>query len=347
MNLRLPAGSAPRPLALALALAAGFPLAPDAHAATTGRAQAGASLGIYSTWDLAPTSSATGTGYRDDIVVQTANKVGDPPSADIQVYDGVTRARVELQTQGALLQPGGSDPLPVAGMRTVESDLAAGTLRLTSKGSYAATPPPFQARVAYAQGYAFAEVIQNFDVRWSTDHVGPVDVRLDAMVDGQVLQNDGSDGWMAGLGLYLNLGGVNTGLPPLVFPDPAPVARYESGVAGGKVSIGGNVINTQCFAAAGYCESFLSLYAAVDMRGRKLEDGSTDFFKGNAHDFDFLARLSLTTSPGVTVLRVDGLGNVLPRYAWVNPVPVPEPGNVLMLAAGMACLGWRVGRRRR
>jgi hypothetical protein len=344
MDLRLSRGGAVRPLALAFAAVAGLALTTATHAAT-GRAQAGVSLGIYSTWDLDPNSSVTGTGYRDGVVVQTVDKVGDPPSGSIQVYDGLERVRIDMQAQGALLQAGGGDALPVAGMRQVESDLVAGTLRLKSQSGYVASPPPFPTRLAYVQAYTFAEMFQNFEVRWAKDHVGPVEVRLDVTVDGEVLQNDGSDGWLAGLGVYADLGNVATGLPPLAFPTPAPVVRYESGVANGHVSIGGSFINTQCFAVAGYCEAFVNLYVAFDMRGRNLEDGSTEFAKGNPHDFDFLGRLALTTSPGVEVLRVDGVGTVLPQYAWVNPAPVPEPESLMMVAVGLAGLGWRLRRR--
>jgi hypothetical protein len=332
---------APLPLA-ALGLAALLSTSPT-HAA--GRAQAGVSLGVYSTWDLAATSSIAGTGWRDGVAVESIDRVGDSPSGSIQVYDGVARARVEMQTQALLLQADGAPALPVAGQRAVESDLQAGTLRLMSQSGFTASPPPRENRLAYAQGHSFAEMFQTFEVRWAKGHAGPIEIRLDIAVDGQVLKNDGSDGWIAGLGVYLNLGNVATGLPPLVFPDPVPVARYEAGVAGGSVSIGGGFIDSQCHANADYCEAWVNLYAAFDLRGRNLGDGSIHISKGAAHDFDFFGQLALVSSPGLTVLRVDNLGNVLPQYAWVNPVPVPEPTSAGLLALGLTLLAGRAATR--
>lgn len=328
---------------LAAASAALALLAP-AGALADGRAQAGASLGIYSTWDLAADSSVTGTGWRDGAVVQTLDVVNDNPSGNIQVYDGKQRARVELQAQGTLLQVDGAPGLPVSGLRRVDSDLEAGTLRLQSQSSFVASPAPLDNRLAYAQGHPFAEMFQGFDVRWAKDHVGPVALQLSLTLDGVVLRNDGSDGWMAGLGVYMNLGNVATGLPPLAFPIE-PVARYETGVSNQTISFGGGFINSQCPAMADYCESFVNVYAAIDLRGRSLADGSIDYSKGAASDFDFSAQLTLTSSPGVNLLRIDNLGQVLPNYAWVNPAPVPEPGSALLLAAGLAGLAWRLKRR--
>jgi hypothetical protein len=326
-----------------VAMTVAMTLSTTAHAA--GRAQAGVSMGIYSTWDLAPTSSVTGTGWRDGVVVETVDRVGDPPGATIQVYDGVARTRIEMQAQGLLLQADGAPPLPVSGMRALASDLEAGTLALKSQSGYVASPPPREHRVAFGVGYSFAELIQSFEVRWAKDHVGPIEIQLGLLVNGEVLVNDGRDGRIAGLGVYLELGNVATGLPPLVFPSPDPLVRYEAGVNDARLSIGGGFINSQCHAAADYCESWINLYAAFDMRGRKLSDGSTDFAFGAAHDFDFTGQLTLTSSPGLTVLRVDNLGNVLPQYAWVNPAPVPEPGAAVLMGVGLLGVWMTRGRR--
>lgn len=326
------------------AVSAVFCLLASAGASADGRAQAGASLGIYSTWDLAADSSITGIGSRDGAVVQTLNVANDNPTGSIQVYDGTSRARVELQAQGTLLQAGGAPGLPISGMRTVESNLETGSLRLQSQSGFVASPGPFANRLAYVQGYQFAEILQNFDVRWAKDHVGPVEVQLSLSLNGVVLRNDGSDGWLAGLGVYMSLGNVATGLPPLVFPID-PVARYEGSVAHETLSFGGGLVSTQCPTGADYCESFINVYAAIDVRGRSVANGSIEYGKGAASDFDFSAQLSLTSSPGVSVLRVDNLGRELPIYAWVNPTPVPEPGSAVLLAAGLAVLMQRLRRR--
>jgi PEP-CTERM motif len=327
-------------------LAAVLPLLAPAAAHASGRAQAGVTLGLFSTWDLSADSSVTGTGWRDGVVVQTVNEVSDFPGDSIQVYDGVARARVEMQTQGTLLLGGGAPGLQLSGMRMVESDLEAGTLRLQSKSSYVAWPAPMSHRMASVAGYPFAEIIQGFDVRWAIGHAGPVEVHLTLTLDGTVLHNDGSDGWIAGLGVFLDLGNVATGLPPLIFPAD-PLQRFESSVSQHQISIGGSFINSQCHAAAGYCESWVNVYAGIDLRGRSVANGSFDYNRGANSDFDFghTAQLALTSSPGVEILRVDNFGQVLPQYAWVNPPPVPEPGSALLLAAGLAGLAWRARRR--
>jgi hypothetical protein len=56
------------------AASAVFCVLASAGANADGRAQAGASLGIYSTWDLASDSSITGIGARDGAMVQTTER---------------------------------------------------------------------------------------------------------------------------------------------------------------------------------------------------------------------------------------------------------------------------------
>lgn len=319
---------------LALTASAAALLAPGI-AAATGRAQVGASLGLYSTWDLSADSSVTGTGWRDGAVVQTVNDVSDNPRGNLQVNDGTATARAELQAQGQLLQPGGAPGLPVGGLRIVESDLPAGALRLQSRSGHAAYGLPATTRLAYASGYAFAELFETFELRWAKDQVGPLALNLRMTIDGVVLQNEGLNGRMAGLGVYLDLGNVATGLPPGL--PYARIARFETSLLGETVDIGGGLINTQCLAQASYCESWVNVYAAIDLSSRNLATGEIDFLTGAPSDLDFsqTARLALTSSPGVRVLRVDNLGAVLPDYAWVNPSPVPEPASLALFAAGL------------
>lgn len=328
---------------LALTASAAALLGPGS-AVANGRAQVGASLGLYSTWDLAADSSIIGAGWRDGTVVQTVNVTSNDPRGNIQVFDGVASARVELQVQGQLLQPGGAPGLPVGGLRAVESDLQAGALRLQSRSGDAAYGPPASTRYAYAAGYAFAELFETFELRWAKDHAGPLEVNLRMTLDGVVLQNEGLNGWMAGLGVYLNLGNVTTGVPPGL--PYTRVARFETSLAGEVVDVGGELINTQCLAQASYCESWVNVYAGIDLSSRNLATGEIDFLTGAPSDLDFsqTARLALTSSPGVSVLRVDNLGTVLPDHAWVNPTPVPEPGRLALFAVGL--LGLMVARAR-
>ena len=325
---------------LLCALAVAALLAPAA--AVAGRAQAGSTLGVYSSWDL-DLATVTGTGWRDGAVVATRAVHVDPASAGIQVYDGATSAEVRLDGQGLLRSADGGPGLPVAGQRAVRADLAAGTLQLGASSGYSGytVPPGAYLREAWVQGYPFAELFENFDIRWDAARVEPVVVTLRMTVSGRIDGNGGDNGRVNAVNAFLGLGNIDP-------RDPlSPLWSTETGVDGTVLTLTGSPVNSQCNAALGICDSFVNVYAALDLRSRALAGGDVGWGSGAAFAASFNARLALDSSAGVTLLRNDNLGQPLPNWAWVNAAPVPEPAAWLLMLAGLGAVAARAGRCRR
>jgi len=316
-------------LCLAAAAAAAV-LAPAA--AVAGRAQAGSTIGVYSSSDLDPASS-TGTGWRDGGVVDTRTAVGDPASMSVQVHDGVSSAEVRLDAQGVLLDGGGG--LAVSGHRAVRADLAAGALALSASTGYAGytVPPNPYVHEAWVQGHSFAEVFDTYDIRWDIGRVEPVVLTLRMTIDGSITGNAGTNGRINAVNAFLGLGNI-------VDHDALAVLwSTETSVSGSVVTLTGSPISSQCNAVRGDCESFLGVYAALDLRTRALSGKDVPWGSGAPFAADFRSRIALDSSPGVTLIRTDNQGNAVATPAWVNAAPVPEPASALLLLAGAAGLG--------
>ena len=314
-------------------------LAPGAAAA--GSAQVGSSIGTYSSWDL-DSASVTGTAWRDAVVVQTVNVSGDPAFANVQVGGGLNSAHVRLDGQG-VLRDGSAAGLPFSGHREVQADLPGGMLQLgaaTGYVGYSVAPNPYR-REAWVQGYPFAELFENFDIRYDAGRVDPVVISLRMTITGSLTGNSGANGRVNGVQAYLGLGNV------AAHDQFESLWRTETSVVGEVITLSGSPINAQCPVGKTYCESFLNLYAAIDLRSRGLAGGDIGFTSGAPFAADFQASLALDSSPGVTLLRLDNLGNLQPQFSWVNAAPVPEPGAAQLLLAGLAAMALHARRRSR
>ncbi|MBP6899812.1 MAG: hypothetical protein KBC73_06990 [Burkholderiaceae bacterium] len=318
-------------------LAAGLALG-MAATAQAGRAQAGATLGTWADWDLAE-AQVGGSSWRDGLLLQTvaaaATPFNDAASAGLQV-DGVAsnaQARVRLQGSAGLRQPGTPALLGFAGGTDVASDLLAGTLNLAFDSSRAAYGTASGAlRQGYIAAYAYAELFETFELVMPIDRLAPVQVALDLRIDGRLEGGAGDNGQIGGVQAYLQLAGVDTGESHAMLD---AVWRSEHGVAGALLGYGGELDNRSCNAVSGLCSGFVHVYAALDLRGRSLASGEIGFQPGAPMDLDFGARLSLTVSPGVTLLRIGGVNEPLPAVAWAGVSAVPEPAAWTMALAGL------------
>lgn len=303
--------------------------------ALAGRAQVGASLGTWANWDLQD-AQVSGSRWLDGLLQQSvavaATPFNDAASAGLRVDDAAVSdsARIVLQGSAALRQPGAPAPLGFAGSTEVASDLRAGTLRLRFETTHVAyAGPGGSLREAYVTAYPFAELFETFELVYPISRVEPVAVALGLRIDGQVDGNTGANGLIGGAQAYLHLAGVATGES---HPMLDPVWRSEQGVAGTLLGYGGALDNGGCSVARGLCSGFISLYAALDLRGRALADGSIQARSGAPMALDFGAQLSLAVSPGVSLLRIGGANEPLPAVAWASAVP--EPGAAWLWALG-------------
>ena len=336
----------PRRRAAGAALWWGLAAALLPPAAQAGRAQVGIGMATWATTDL-DEASATARSWRDGLPLQVLSDAADPPDRDwarvsLQV-DGVARsrsARAEAQAQARLR---GSGQL-FSGQGAVASDVDAGTLALQWRSDLAQDPaaPAAAPREGYARGYPYAELWESFELLYPIDRVAPVAVTLDLRLDGRLAGNAGRATERAGVEAYLSLGGVDTGENHFWLD---PVWRSEGDVAGALLSFSGPLRSTGCSVARGVCSGFISVYAALDLRGRTPGDAADAWQTARAPlDAAFAAGLSLRVSDGVTLLRGD-VSDVLPPVAWAQVASVPEPGPAALLAAGLAVLG--LGRLRK
>ncbi|MEK8048885.1 PEP-CTERM sorting domain-containing protein [Ideonella sp. DXS22W] len=316
--------------------------------AQAGRAQVGASLGTWANGDLQD-AQVSGSRWRDGLlqhsVVVTSTPFNDAAAASLRedtapVSDS---ARVVLQGRAGLRQPGVPEALAFAGSTEVSSDLLAGRLGLrfdTTHVAYAA--PGGGVREAYVAAYPFAELFETFELVYPIARAEPVHVALSLRIDGQVDGNTGANGRIGGVQAYLQLAGADTGES---HPMLDPVWRSEQDVAGAVLGYAGMLNNGGCSVARGLCSGFVSLYAALDLRGRVLASGAIEAQPGAPMALDFGAQLSLTVSPGVTLLRIGGVDSPLPAVAWASAVP--EPGAAWLWLLGLPVLaGVRRMRRR-
>lgn len=305
-------------------------------AAQAGRAQVGISIGTWATTDL-DDASASGQSWRDGLLLQTVTDAAALPGKDtaavnLRVDSGPrnTSARAEVQAQARLRGSGQA----FAGTGAVASDLDAGTLALQWHGSLAQEPGT--PREGFARGYPYAELWETFEVVYPIARVAPVEVTLALQLSGQLTGTDAADPLRPGVEAYLSLGGVDTGENhhPL-----DPVWRSESSVAGTVLSYAGALQSTGCDVARGVCSGFVSLYAALDLRGRVAGAPPEAWQTARAPlDLGFDGQLSLRVSDGVTLVRGD-VSDVLPAVAWAQTSPVPEPATAASLLAGLLMLG--------
>lgn len=325
-------------IALALSLAAA--------AAHAGRAQAGASIGTWSNWNL-DTARAEGQSWRDGSLQQSVLSVGTPlddaARASLRVDDGAHSAAIALAASGHLQPAPGGASLPFGGHIGVRSDLDAGTLALQASSTRAVYAPGLSAREAYAASYGWAELFETFEVVYAIDRPEPVQVQLDLRVSGSLLANGADSGLLSGAQAYLYLGGVSTGESHFYLD---PVWRTEASVASETLSFSGALQPGGCSVARGLCSGFISVYAALDAQSRRLTDGLIVANNGGTLDLDFAAQLGLRVSPGVTLVRMQG-DTVLPDVAWASAAAVPEPASVALWALGLVLIpAYRASRRK-
>lgn len=323
-------------IALALSL-----VSAGAHA---GRAQAGANLGTWSTWNL-DAARVEGKSWLDgalqDHVFSIGNALDDAARGSLRVDDGAHSAAIALDASGQLQAAPGGAGLPFGGRIAVATDLNAGTLALQARSTRAAYPAGLNTREAYAASYGWAELFETFEVLYAFDRAEPVQVQLDLRVSGSLLANGADSGLLSGAQAYLYLGGVNTGESHLYLD---PVWRAEASVASETLSFSGALQPGGCSVARGLCSGFISVYAALDAQSRRLSDGQIVANNGGTLDLDFAAQLGLRVSPGVTLLRMQG-DTALADVAWASAAPVPEPASVALWALGLCGIpAWRSAR---
>lgn len=321
-----------RCLLVASLLAALLPL--TAHA---GRAQVGIGMGTWATTDL-DDATASGQSWRDGSPLQTVSDAAALPAKDwatvaLQV-DGVARstsAEAEVQAQARLRGSGQA----FSGSGRVASDVEAGTLALQWQSSLAQDGGP--SREGFARGYPYAELWETFEVIYPIARLEPVEVMLSLRLTGLLDGNDGRITDRAGVEAYLHLGGVDTGESHLPLD---PVWRTEASVADSVISYTGPLLSNGCNVAKGLCSGFISVYAALDLRGRTLGAPADAWETARAPlDLTFAGQLALQVGDGVTLVRGD-VSDVLPAVAWAQVSSVPEPSTAASLLAGLL-LVWR------
>lgn len=330
-----------RPASLALALLLTLLASP----AQAGRAQAGANIGTWSTWNL-DAARAEGQSWRDGAPLGSVLSVGTPlddvARASLRVDDAAHSAAITLDASGLLQPLPGSTAQPFGGRIAVQSDLDAGRLTLQSSSQRAAYAAGLGTREAYGSNYGWAELFETFEVVYAIDRVAPINVQLQLKLSGTVLADGSDSGRVGGVQAYLHLAGVDTGESHLYLD---PVWRAEASVAGETLSFSGALQPGGCSVARGLCSGFISLYAALDVRSRQLSDGAFSTQNGGTLDLDFAGQLGLSVSSGVTLVRMQG-DNVLPDVAWASAAAVPEPASVALWALGLVLIpAYRTARR--
>jgi len=333
--------------ALALAaLATGLAVGLLPATALAGRAQVGIQMGTYANTDL-DSATASGQSWRDGQPLQALSDAAALPfkdwaSVSLRVDSGTrsNMARAEVQAQAQLR---GSGQL-FSGDGMVASDVGAGTLALQWRSDLARdlAAPQGLPREGYARGYPFSELWETFEVVYPIDRLAPVQVSLTMVLDGRLDGNVGGAGPQTGVEAYLSLGGVDTGENHLWLD---PIWRSETSVNGTQLTFSGALQSTGCSVVRNLCSGFVSLYAALDMRGRLPGAGPDSWQPAQAPvDLSFSAQLALQVSDGVTLVRGD-VSDALPAVGWAQVTSVPEPGSLALMLAGLTGLACYPRRR--
>jgi hypothetical protein len=319
--------------------------------ALAGRAQVGGSLGIYSEWDLSDVL-ITGRARDDGVQTQSVLVTTEPASsgnvaANRNGQSGVNNARVEIAGQALMLQPGGAG-VPVSGERSFAADVDAGQLKLAMRNGYAAYPVYGAGgqlsgqRRAWIQGLGYAEMREGFELRFPKALAGSVVVTLSMRVDGLV-SNRADNGLVGGVNALLELGNVETGGITNLLSEER---FHETSVAGDTITLSGALRDMSCPATRDWCDSWVVLYAALQLKTRNVATNVINFGSAAASELDFghTAQLFLSTPADVTLLQIETLDPI--HYAWVNAQPVPEPAAALLMLAGLGALVPLARRRR-